>query len=897
MRTLNLRIWFPVFIALLLGLVLLLWIGLQYRHLVERTQQQQLGLWRDTLSSLQVNVSHELLRGDVGEAQFLISQYALNPDLRVLAVIDHRGQVLLANHYEWRGQSAKKLPGYERLVYGHGSSESNFHLDIHLDDRGDNIHATLPVSLPGQADGLGNLQMGKIYFLFDLTRARQSVRDLLVADMSVMSPLLLLATLLVWLMFRHFVSRPLEVLRSASKKMSEGQFEPVDLKGKGELARLAQSFNEMARRISMEQHRLYDSEQRFRQLAENINEVFWLGSPDWRKVFYVSPAFEKYWGKSALALYRDPRLWLEIVHPDDREQVLADIPADLDAFGDCVNFREYRIQKPDGEVRWIKARAYPVRDADRKVVRVAGIAEDITQARNAEIVVRESAQRLAEAQRIAHVGSWELDLVNDTLWWSEETYCIFEINPQKKDITFETFLEAVHPDDRKKVATAYKISVENKTPYSIDHRLQMPDGRIKYIQELGRTLYDDAGNPLCSQGTVQDITDRVMMEEALRRSQKMEAIGQLSGGIAHDFNNQLGIVIGYLDFLKNEVANDEKSARWIDTASRATLRCMDLTRQLLTFSRKKGQEKTVVDLNVLLKDLETMVSRSVTPEIDVQYFLSDRLWKTEINAGEFEDAILNLVINARDAMPGGGKLLIETTNRRLDADYAVRNPGVTPGDYVQVMISDTGAGMDERTLERVFEPFFTTKPEGKGTGLGMAMVYGFANRYGGNVKVYSEIGVGTTVRLYLPCASGQEQFDDSDRVDTASLPGGSESVLIVDDEPDLLRLADQYLTRLGYRTFTAENIPGAMQILESDEPVDILFSDVVMPGGMNGYEFAQQATEKRPGIKVLLTSGYTSKTVAHNGLARFSAQLLNKPYRETDLARRIRSVLDESDAE
>ncbi|TCK18538.1 PAS domain S-box-containing protein [Thiogranum longum] len=776
MRTLNLRVWFPVFITLLLGLVLLLWSALQYRHLVERTQQQQLSLWRDTLSNLQVNISHELLRGDREEAQFLVSQYSVNPDLLVLAVIDHRGKVLLANRYEWRAQAEQSLPGYGRLVHGHGEPGDGLHLDIHIDDKGDTIHATLPVSLTGEGDGLGNLQQGKIYFLYDLTRARQSVRNLLVADMSIMSPLLLLGAALVWLIFQYFISRPLDILRAASIKMSKGQFEPVELKGKGELARLGKSFNEMARRITTEQRRLYDSEQRFRKQAENLNET---------------------------------------------------------------------------------------------------------------------SQRLAEAQRMAHIGNWEIDLTNEIYWWSEETCRIFEIDPQKKDLTLETFLEAVHPEDRARVVAACEATLENRVPYNIDHRLCMPDGRIKYVQERGKTLYDDAGNALRFTCAVQDITERVSMEEALRRAQKMDAIGQLSGGIAHDFNNQLGIVIGYLDILKNDAGIDDRSGKWIDTATRATLRCMDLTRQLLAFSRKKGLEKDIVDLNAVLEDLETMVSRSVTPEIEVQYFLADELWQTEINAGEFQDAILNLVINARDAMPGGGKLLIETTNRWLDADYAAINPETTAGDYVELMISDTGTGMDGETLERVFEPFFTTKPEGRGTGLGMAMVYGFARRYGGNVKVYSEVGVGTTVRMYLPRATGEAHAGSSDMVERGELPGGSESVLIVDDESDLLQLADQYLSRLGYRTFTAENAPQALQILEGNEQVDILFSDVVMPGGMNGYELAQQATEKRPGIKVLLTSGYTSKIIAHNGLARFSAHMLNKPYREADLARRIRSVLDE----
>ena len=391
----------------------------------------------------------------------------------------------------------------------------------------------------------------------------------------------------------------------------------------------------------------------------------------------------------------------------------------------------------------------------------------------------------------------------------------------------------------------------------------------------------------------QDVTKRQQTEMALRRSQKMEAIGQLSGGIAHDFNNQLGVVIGYLDFLRNHFAEGEKPRSWVDMATRATLRCMNLTRQLLAFSRRQAMEKTVVNLNTTLNEMKSMIGRSVTPEVMVQYFLANDLWQTKVDPGEFEDAILNLVINARDAMPGGGKLLVETSNKELDAGYAVINPGLEPGNYVQLMLSDTGNGMDKETLEHIFEPFFTTKPEGKGTGLGLAMVYGFVKRNNGYIKVYSEPGVGTTIRIYLPRSSAPESPVINRNGDEAELPTGYESILIVDDEPDLLQLANLYLSDLGYHTCLAGNAVEALEILATEDKFDLIFSDVVMPGGFNGYELAQQATKERPGLKVLLTSGFTSKTIAYNGLAQFTTHLLSKPYRKADLAQRIRLVLDE----
>jgi len=395
----------------------------------------------------------------------------------------------------------------------------------------------------------------------------------------------------------------------------------------------------------------------------------------------------------------------------------------------------------------------------------------------------------------------------------------------------------------------------------------------------------------------QDITERKQTEEALRRSQKMEAIGQLSGGIAHDFNNQLGIILGYLDFLKTLYPDDNKPRQWVETATKAALRCTDLTRQLLAFSRRQSVEKEVINLNTSLKELETMIARSLTPAVEVQYFLAGDLWTTEINAGEFQDVILNLVINARDAMPNGGELLIETSNIYLDEDYAELNYGAKIGDHVQLMLSDTGTGMDKETLEHIFEPFFTTKPKDKGTGLGMAMVYGFIKRYQGHIKIYSEPGAGTTMRLYLPRASAPEIAVITSNIDEQNrLPTGTESILIVDDEIDLLKLANHYLSDLGYQTHIAENAAQAMKILAENDKIDLLFSDVVMPGGTNGYELAQQATEQKPGLKVLLTSGFTSKTINQDILARFSAHLLSKPYRKAEMAQRIRLVLDERHA-
>jgi len=439
----------------------------------------------------------------------------------------------------------------------------------------------------------------------------------------------------------------------------------------------------------------------------------------------------------------------------------------------------------------------------------------------------------------------------------------------------------------------YKVLASEKTSTLDNYTVLTSKEGVEYqIADSCAPIRDESGEILGVILVFRDMTEQYKTEEALRRSQKMEAIGQISGGIAHDFNNQLGVIIGYLDFLHESTANDKQLNKWVEIASRATLHCMNLTRQLLAFSRKQSKEKKLVDLNTTLKEQATMIAHSVTPAVEVEYFLLDTLWLTEIDPAEFQDAILNLVINARDAMPEGGKLLIETNNRYLDEHCVALNPGSQTGDYVQIILTDTGTGMDEATQGKIFEPFYTTKPKGKGTGLGMSMVYGFVKRFGGFINIYSELNAGTTMRLYLPRANASEADSLSKPCCDLNIPSGNETILVVDDEVDLLHLAEEYLTELGYKIYLAENAKQAIEVMAKHNEIEMLFSDVVMPGGMSGYELAEILTQQNPQLKVLLSSGFTSKALIKNGQSRFNEELLNKPYRKAELAQRVRLVLD-----
>ncbi len=437
----------------------------------------------------------------------------------------------------------------------------------------------------------------------------------------------------------------------------------------------------------------------------------------------------------------------------------------------------------------------------------------------------------------------------------------------------------------------YAALSDGEVHHITDEVFWRKDGTNFPVEYVSTPIRED-GNLVGAVVIFLDITERKQAEEALRRSQKMDAIGQLTGGIAHDFNNLLAIIIGNLDFLKRQVSGDKTSRKRVETALKSALRGADLTSRLLAFSRQQPQAPQATDINRLVKEMEGILTRSLTKQIEVETRLADGLWLTVIDPSDLEDTILNLAINARDAMPNGGKLVIETSNTNPNMDSALGEPGVAAGDYVLLSVWDTGVGMSQAMLERVFDPFFTTKPRGKGTGLGLSLVYGFVKRSGGHIKIYSEPGVGTMVRIYLPRASESSREKRASAAKEAALARGNETILVVEDESDLLEVAESYLGELGYRTIGAMNSWEALKILEGQGKIDLLFSDVVMPGDINGYDLARCAVEQQPGLKVLLTSGLAEKKARDGEAHALSLDLLSKPYQKADLARRVRQVLD-----
>jgi PAS domain S-box-containing protein len=474
--------------------------------------------------------------------------------------------------------------------------------------------------------------------------------------------------------------------------------------------------------------------------------------------------------------------------------------------------------------------------------------------------------------------------------------------------------DALHPDDRKQYESSFESASKNGEAFSAECRVRRADGVYRWALSAAAPRFGEDGAFLGYIGSIIDIThrkeaerilqeanvvlerrvaaaiaERAHTEAQLRQAQKMEAIGKLTGGVAHDFNNVLQVIAGNLQLLSRDVAGNLRAEQRLQTAIAATSRGSRLAAQLLAFGRRQPLSPKTVNLGRLIRGIDDMLRRSLGEGVEIETVIAGGLWNTFVDTVQVENALLNLAINARDAMQGQGKLTIEAGNAFLDDTYVARHGDVAAGQYVMVAVTDTGCGIPAELLERVFEPFYTTKPEGQGTGLGLSMVYGFVKQSGGHIKIYSEVGHGTTVRIYLPRARQPEDIETD--LETGPITGGSETVLVVEDDEDVRGTVVDLLSELGYRVLRAKDAQSALAIVESGVPIDLLFTDVVMPGPLGSPELARKARERLPNIAVLFTSGYTDNAIVHGGRLDEGVDLLSKPYTREAMARKIRHVL------
>jgi PAS domain S-box-containing protein len=419
------------------------------------------------------------------------------------------------------------------------------------------------------------------------------------------------------------------------------------------------------------------------------------------------------------------------------------------------------------------------------------------------------------------------------------------------------------------------------------------DGSTFVANIMINAIRDQSGNLLGFTKITRDITEKKAFEDQLRQGQKMEAVGHLTGGVAHDFNNLLTVIMGNLEHLDRILPPTQPSQRIIAAALRGASRAAILTHRLLAFSRRQPLKPEVLSVNKLVAGMSDLMRRTLGEAIFIETVVAGGLWPTLADSNQLENALINLAINARDAMPDGGKLTVETANTYLDDAYARMHDQVEPGQYVGIFVTDTGIGMSADILSQVFEPFFTTKEIGQGTGLGLSQVYGFIKQSGGHVKIYSEVGKGTTVRIYLPRYRGAGDITE-DRQAIQRIPQGrSELVLVVEDDPDVRDYTVEMVGDLGYSVLSAPDGASALRLLDSNRGVILLFTDVGLPGGMNGRQLAEQALRRQPRLKVLYTTGYARNAIIHQGRLDPGVEVIFKPFTYSDLATRIRQVLDD----
>ena len=503
--------------------------------------------------------------------------------------------------------------------------------------------------------------------------------------------------------------------------------------------------------------------------------------------------------------------------------------------------------------------------------------------------LEKSEAALTEAQRIARLGSWELNIETNELSWSKETYRIFGFSPDEFVAAYDTFIDAVHSDDRDIVRQAFDAAAMGREPCSIEHRIVRPDGETRVVQERGEVVYDEAGRPFHMIGTIQDITERKHLEDQLFQAQKMESVGQLAGGVAHDFNNFLMAIMSYASLIQMKLKEDSTLKNYAEQILLASRKAADLTQSLLAFSRKLIINLKPTSLNTVLERTNKFISRVIGEDIKLETRLSDSELNVRADSGRLDQVLLNLATNARDAMPDGGRLTIETEPVRLDDAFIKAQGYGEPGMFALISVTDTGKGMDEKTREKIFEPFFTTKEIGKGTGLGLSVSHGIIKQHNGYINVDSEPGRGTAFKIYLPMIESGAFEDQS--IETAPPVGGNETILIAEDESDVRKILKIMLEDFGYKIIEAFDGENAVKkfMLNKDE-IALVILDVIMPK-KNGKEAYDEINILSPEVKALFISGYTAEIVHKKGILDREINFISKPVSPNELLKKVREVL------
>jgi len=630
--------------------------------------------------------------------------------------------------------------------------------------------------------------------------------------------------------------------------------------------------------------RLIQREELFRLITENAADMIAVVDMNGNRIFN-SLSYEKILGYSLDELKNSPSA--EQIHPDDLPRVKeAAEEARRTGIGRPL---EYRMRHRDGTWRVLESTASVIRDTRGEATHLVVVNRDVTDRKRAAEALRRSEASFRSVVEDAPYGIYRSNLVGELLL----------VNPAlEKMLGYDSANELLHanladriyryPEEHRRIT---EIVLRDRNFKDVETEWKRKDGALITVRCSGWAVKDDTSQVAYLEVFAEDVTERRVLERQLRMAQKMEAVGRLSGGIAHDFNNLLGVIIGYSQVMKRMLGSTHAAFEHAEEIEKASQRAVSLTRQLLAFSRQQVLEPVVLNLNTLVSDMEKMLPRLIGEDIELHLALDPALGQVKADPGQVEQVLMNLAVNARDAMPDGGKLTVTTANVELDLAYTRRHPGSRIGSFVMLGVTDTGTGIDPEIQAQIFEPFFTTKDRDKGTGLGLATVYGVVKQSNGYIWVDSAPGKGTSFQIYLPQHVGQPVVD-TPITDSREKLRGSETILLVEDADPLRKLAQTFLEGGGFRVLSAENGEKALELATRfGGKFDLLLTDVVMPG-MNGRVLAEQLFSRQPGMKVLYMSGYTDSFIAGHGVLDPKTHLLHKPFTEEVLIRKVREVLD-----
>ncbi len=655
--------------------------------------------------------------------------------------------------------------------------------------------------------------------------------------------------------------------------------------GAGELTGIFGISHDISQRDQAEEA-LRESEKRYRSLFENMQDsyahcrmIFQDGVPVDYEYIAVNPAFERFTGLKDVVGRRVSDIIPGYCRAN-RES--------LEIFG-----RVARTGKPESWEHyleeldtWYSFVIYCPADGE-----FVAMCQDISERKRAQVELQEVTQRLSLATAAGHLGIWDWDIVNDVIVWNERMYELYGVSRDTFRMSRKTWEKCLHPDDLAMALEKTRAALSGEKEYDFEFRIVHPDGETKFVRTNGLVIRDEAGNAIRMIGMNQDITERKHLEEQLRHSQKMEAIGQLAGGVAHDFNNILTVIYGHCSVLQMKMGKDAPFRSDIDQIYAAAERAANLTRSLLAFSRKQIMSPKMVNLNEIVMNVGKLLTRIIGEDIQLKTVCTGKPLRIFADSGQIEQVLMNLAANARDAMPNGGILTIETELQEIDESFIHAYGYGAAGKYVVFSVSDTGKGMDAGTSHKIFEPFFTTKEVGKGTGLGLAIVYGVVKQHEGYINVYSEPDEGTTFRIYLP----QVYEEDAD-IEEEAPPDyprmGSETVLVAEDDATIRELAGSILRKFGYDVILAHDGEDAVEKFKTySEKIDIIVMDLIMPR-KSGKEAFEEIRKVRAHVKILFMSGYSPDLLHDRGIFATGEEVLIKPIHPLDLVRKVRAVLD-----